>query len=539
MLNATEHEIPAEVVERVMDSLYPAPVERIASQPDQWLLDPEDLLAYAEGTLTAFLLKLDAQQEPFTSWALPGPTLVKGGPGSGKSTIALYRVRNLVQHAMATTGRIPSVLFTTYTNALINSSESLLRQLLREVLNLRPEEPLPRQIRITTLHKTVRWIAKDSGAQFHTAYEDQCRQALYAARAGLKAREPTVALSELGDEYLLQEFEWIIEGQNCRTEADYLAAYQAGRGISFNQVTRQAVWQLYAAYRDHLRAQNHYSWSQLVQLALEQVRSGKFSRRWDYVIVDEMQDLTPAAVALCLALCREPGGLYLAADANQSLYNRGFRWHHVHQDVNPRGRILTLERNFRNTREIVVAANQILQNDPGFDSETLEQEFRHYGAPPVIYAASGSGDQARWIAQQVYGAARELRLPLNSAVVLVYSSSVGQPLARALSEQGLPARFVKSSEFDLEDPALKVTTLHAAKGLEFPVVAIAHVEAGRLPRETAASDEREIAAFLQEQRRLFYVGCTRAMRYLFLTYDRQVPSPFLADLTDDYWMRVE
>jgi superfamily I DNA/RNA helicase len=84
---------------------------------------------------------------------------------------------------------------------------------------------------------------------------------------------------------------------------------------------------------------------------------------------------------------------------------------------------------------LFLAANQILQNDPEYDTETLEQDFRHYGAPPVVYAASGSQDQARWIAQQVYGAARELRLPLNSAVVLVYSSSVGEPLARVLSEQ--------------------------------------------------------------------------------------------------------
>jgi superfamily I DNA/RNA helicase/mRNA-degrading endonuclease RelE of RelBE toxin-antitoxin system len=546
LLNMTEHGVPAEVVERVMESLYPAPVARIASQPDQVLLDPEDLLAYAVGTLTGFLLKLDAQQEPLTTWALSGPALVIGGPGSGKSTIALYRVRNLVQHSLEGTGAIPSVLFTTYTNALINSNESLLRQLLRDMLDLQPDQPLPWQIRVTTLHKTVRWIAKESGKEFNTAYEARCRQGLYAARARLQAREPGAAgksstlatLAGLRDDYLLEEFEWIIEGQNCHTEADYLAADPAGRGISFNQATRQAIWHLYAAYRDDLRSQNHYSWSQLVQLALDQVQSGAFSQRWDYVIVDEVQDLPPAAVALCLALCREPGGLCLAADANQSLYNRNFHWRSVQQELNLQERTRILKGNFRSTREIMVAARQILQNDPRYDTETLEQEFRHYGARPVIYAARGSKDQARWIARQVYGAARELRLPLNSAVVLVYASSVGQPLARALSEQGLPARFVKSSDFDLEDPFLKVTTLHAAKGLEFPIVAIAHVEAGRLPRETAASDEEEIAAFVQEQRRLFYVGCTRAMRYLFLTYDRQVPSPFLADLTDDYWMRL-
>jgi superfamily I DNA/RNA helicase len=131
-----------------------------------------------------------------------------------------------------------------------------------------------------------------------------------------------------------------------------------------------------------------------------------------------------------------------------------------------------------------------------------------------------------------------LRLPLNAAVVLVSSSNVGKPLAGALSQQGLPAKFMSSSEFNLNDPCIKVTTLHAAKGLEFPVVVVAHVEAGLLPRDTRVTDPEEVQTFLQEQRRLFYVGCTRAMRHLFITYDQQVPSPFLADLTDEYWMRT-
>ena len=93
-----------------------------------------------------------------------------------------------------------------------------------------------------------------------------------------------------------------------------------------------------------------------------------------------------------------------------------------------------------------------------------------------------------------------------------------------------------SREFNLNDPCLKVTTLHAAKGLEFPIVVLAHVEAGLLPRDNDAKDPDELAAYLQGQRRLFYVGSTRAMRYLFITYDQQVPSPFLSDLTEKYWM---
>jgi superfamily I DNA/RNA helicase len=281
-----------------------------------------------------------------------------------------------------------------------------------------------------------------------------------------------------------------------------------------------------------------YSWGHLIQFALERVKSGEFGQRWDYVIVDEVQDLPPAALALAVELCREPAGVFLTADANQSLYNRGFSWNQVHEKMNVKGRSRILRRNYRSTRQIAAAAADIMRPVPDFDPEALVQEYVHAGLPPLIYAAESSQDQARWIGQQIYAAARKMRLPINAATVLVNSSSVGQPLAETLSSQGLPAKFMSSSQFDMDEPCIKVTTLHAAKGLEFPIVVVAHVEAGRLPRETAATDKDEIEAHEHEQRRLFFVGCTRAMRHLFVTYDRMLPSPFVADLSGDNWQVV-
>jgi superfamily I DNA/RNA helicase len=173
------------------------------------------------------------------------------------------------------------------------------------------------------------------------------------------------------------------------------------------------------------------------------------------------------------------------------------------------------------------------------DGETIAQEYVHNGPPPLVYAALGPTDQWRWIAQQVVAAARSLRLPAGAAAVLVPSSEVGQPLAEALRDHGVPARFMNSHEFDLDEPGVKVTTLHAAKGLEFPIVVVAHVETGRLPRSTEATDPDERAAYEEAQRRLLYVGCTRAMRRLFVTTDRALPSPFLAGLSEARWEREE
>ncbi|HIP73413.1 MAG TPA: hypothetical protein EYH05_18690 [Anaerolineae bacterium] len=476
LLSLPEDAVPPEVLGRVMDGLYPATAVQIASQPDHLLLDPEDLLRYADGTLTSFLLHLDEQQKPFVDWALTGPTLVKGGPGSGKSTVALYRIRTLVERALAETGEIPTILFTTYTKALINVSQSLLRQLLRDVLQLRSGDPLPKQIRVTTLHKTASWIARHSGRPFDIAGDDQKQAALAAARQYLFPRElgekekdeMSRLLVSLRDEYLLEEFEWVIEGQNCRTEADYLAASRVGRGRPFTRKTRTAVWRLYDSYRQELAGKGLLTWGQMTQLALDEVVNGGFGRRWQYVVVDEAQDLTPTAVRLCLELCEQPQGFFLTADANQSLYNRGFRWKQVHDSLQVRGRSRLLKRNYRSTREITLAAAQIMQAAPEQDETTIVQTTIHTGAPPIIYAAAGSEDQACWIAQNVFQAARELRLPLNAAVVLVSSSSVGEPLALALTEQGLPARFMSSSQFNLNDPMLKVTTFMPPRGWNFP-----------------------------------------------------------------------
>jgi len=544
-------DMPYDLFSRIVDALWPPPVEKLAQQPDQVLFKPEDLESYAEGTLRGFLLHLDEHQQRITDWALSGPTLVKGGPGSGKSTVALYRVRAILEHALETKSKPPEILFTTFTNALINFSDSLLNQLLGETFHLQPGKTLPSTVRVTTVDKTIMWIAKSSGKTFDMAEPHHCHDALRYARSVLKPRELgdldklliSVTLQKLRDEYILEEFDWVIEGQNCRSESDYLSSIRSGRAIPFNKQMRSAVWQLYTIFCEYLEQQERLTWGQLRQLALDEVKAGKFNRRWDYIIVDEAQDLTPTAISLCVELCRDPSGLFLTADANQSLYNRGFRWQNVHDQLKVVGRTRILRRNYRTTKQIAFAAAELISNSDGSkwsggDTEALQQDYIHSGVRPTIYAADSVADQARWLAEQFYHAARDLHLPINAAAVLVPSNNLGKSFAKRISELGLPARFMPSKEVNLGERCIKVMTLHAAKGLEFPIVAVAHVEADRLPKQIDSADEQDIQEHLEHQRRIFFVGCTRAMRYLFVTGDRWLPSPFLEYLSDDRWTKL-
>src|SRR5947209_3723461 len=112
--------------------MFERPLVQVLQQPDYLLNDVSDLLRYKEGELLGFLLKLAPEQEKYVNWAInaSGPTLLKGGPGTGKSTIALYRLRSLVQELRKKGRNDFRILFTTYTNALVKSSEQLLQQLL-------------------------------------------------------------------------------------------------------------------------------------------------------------------------------------------------------------------------------------------------------------------------------------------------------------------------------------------------------------------------------------------------------------------------
>jgi superfamily I DNA/RNA helicase len=117
----------------------------------------------------------------------------------------------------------------------------------------------------------------------------------------------------------------------------------------------------------------------------------------------------------------------------------------------------------------------------------------------------------------------------------------GADLDRFLAELALGA------EVDVWDPRadrVSLLTLHAAKGLELPVVFVVGCEDGLLPLHWpgAGGDAEEATAELAEERRLFFVGLTRARTHLLLTLARQrtwrgahtepAPSRFLADIDD-------
>jgi len=129
--------IAEDIKSKLLEYIYPKPLDQVIQQPDYVVSNINDLLRFKEGDLIDFLLKLSPEQEKYVNWAInaTGPTLLKGGPGTGKSTIALYRVRAFIQDLRKQGRDTVRILFTTYTNALIKLSEQLLQQLLGDEIH--------------------------------------------------------------------------------------------------------------------------------------------------------------------------------------------------------------------------------------------------------------------------------------------------------------------------------------------------------------------------------------------------------------------
>lgn len=524
--------LPGGVLERLIDNLFPrTSLAEIDAQPELVLRASDDLDRFVEGDLTAFLLKLDPEQQRLCGFGSGGPTLVKGGPGTGKSTLALYRVQRLRDAGCS------SILFTTYTNALVKYSEQLLEHLLGQ-------PPAACGVKVSTVdslatHHYARKYGRpkiDTDNAAAACAAEALETAAIPAQNDFDRTAQQQTLERLGAVYLLDEFLQVIEDWGVATLEEYQAVERRGRGTPLKPATREAIWSVYQTWRSLLEQRGGVTWQQVRLGALEHAASLP-DKPYEAVIIDEAQDLSPVALRFLLALCTSSQGIYLTADALQSIYQRGFSWKQVHSDLNVRGRTLVLRRNYRNTSQIMQACSTILHRTAGADTETLYPDPSPYtGEVPTILLTDDEAQEAAAVHAFLTRAARRFRLPIHGGAVLCPSNRIAKKLAYALEHLGMRAEHLSGKQVDLRQPCVKVLTLQAAKGLEFPFVAVVGLRAGTLPHTPDPALPAEEAALAEEeQRRLFFVACSRAMRALLVCGSAEQPSPFLDALHAPAW----
>jgi superfamily I DNA/RNA helicase/mRNA-degrading endonuclease RelE of RelBE toxin-antitoxin system len=526
--------IPQVYVAEIMEYMYPKPLAQVLQQPDYLLDDVDDLLRYKEGELLGFLLRLSPEQERFVGWAIraTGPTQVKGGPGTGKSTVALYRVRSLIEKLRKMGQTDPCILFTTYTNALILSSEQLLQQLLGSDV---------RFVEVQTADKKMSAILQRAGAPkktpndsalIHKIFRTSLKQTPFEGN-DLQQQAQQQSLERLGEDYLLEEINQVIVARQIECLQAYMQARRPGRKVRLSDVQKRGIWQVYETFQQRLKSVGVETWEQARARAEKLVARDYEFQSYDAVVIDEAQDLDPSMLRLLIKLCKDPSRLFITADANQSIYGSGFNWSDVHESLKFQGRTSVLRANYRSTREIGEAAQSYLASGI-LDAEPIERVYINDGAFPAVRSVHNNSEETFLLMRFLRQAARNLRLSIGSCAVLCPSNEAGKTLASNLKKAGLEASFMEGKHLDLTQKGVKVLTLNSAKGLEFPIVALAGFRGSRYDNLSLAVFDQELEEETSRLRRVIFVGMTRAMRALLVIVPYGTSSPLLTGFDPAY-----
>ena len=244
----------------------------------------------------------------------------------------------------------------------------------------------------------------------------------------------------------------------------------------------------------------------------KQIPSGQYQA----VLIDEGHDFAPDWLRLVTQMV-DPAtnSLLVLYDDAQSIYERSRKKNFSFKSVGiqAQGRTTILKINYRNTRQILqtaslIAADLLTADDKDDDGIPLLKPIScgRDGQAPLIIRLPNLHAEAAKIAELLSAAHQEGHAWGDMAVICRHYSEMDE-CAHALNRARLPHQMRKGAgSFHPNEDTIKVLTMHASKGLEFPVVALLGV--GQMP--AAGEDERDEA-------RLFYVGATRATQRLVIT----------------------
>ncbi|MEV8436846.1 UvrD-helicase domain-containing protein [Actinosynnema sp. NPDC051121] len=445
----------------------------------------EDQLAAAqERPFDTWLTFLHPHQQAVATRRYSGPARISGPAGTGKTVVALHRLRYLARQS---TGPL---LFTTFVRTLPQVHRAAF-------LRLAPE--LADRVEFTNLHSWARGFLAARGRPVDvqpTTAETQFSRAWMAHRDVLSEWEPSA-------DYWRTEIDRVIKGRGLRTLQEYQAVVRRGRTVRLDAGQRERVWQLYLTYQRFLAGKGVHDHNDLIAVALDELRRQEPGERYAAVVVDEVQDVPLTGLRLLRELAGDaPNRLLLVGDGQQQVYPGGWRLSDAGIPIQGRGEVLRV--NYRNREGVLDFARR-------FDaSNTVDDLDGAIGVTLRQADTAATGGEVRvWrgsehdLPRALVDAVRALPVPVGRAAVITFRNPDAQRCAAALRKAGIPSQRLEDFTGEPDD-RLKVGTVHRAKGLEFQAVLVVE-----FPGAGAVHEE---LAELRARQRL--VAATRARDYL-------------------------
>ncbi|HHY46111.1 MAG TPA: UvrD-helicase domain-containing protein [Firmicutes bacterium] len=362
-----------------------------------------------------------------------GPLLILAGAGSGKTRVITYRIAYLIGELGVLPGRILAVTFT-------NKAAEEMRERATSLVG-----PAAGAVWISTFHSfCVRVLRRDAGrlglkSDFSIFDRDDqvtaIRQALRDLSLNEKVYPPANLLA-------------VISG--AKNELVGPDQYdEAASGPWENTVAR-----VYKQYQNILRANGALDFDDLLVETVRLFREHAdvlrtYQDRFWYVMVDEYQDTNHAQYVLIRLLAARHRNLCVVGDEDQSIY--GWRGADIRNILDfekdyPDARIVKLEENYRSTRRILEAANNVISNNSQ-RKEKLLWTRNPQGDKVTCYYACNERDEARFVADEILSMAHREHRAWNDFAVLYRMNSQSRVLEEELLHRGIPYQVIGGVRF--------------------------------------------------------------------------------------------
>ncbi|WP_030104958.1 UvrD-helicase domain-containing protein [Actinoalloteichus caeruleus] len=521
--------------------------------------DEELKAAIEEGDFRAWKIFLHPSQAKLVRRHYNGPARVSGGPGTGKTIVALHRVKHLAEQLPP--GSTQPILLTTFTKNLTTDLRARLASLL--------EPELLDRVEITHIDQlAARVLSENSGVGIS-------RQRVYDTVALNILRQMLAEIDEQhwNAEFLLEEWDQVVLGQSLNTRKAYFDARRAGRGRSLTRPERNQVWKLLEQFTARLEKEGVETWGQAAERAarFEMERAARIEERqnnqavgggdtaqpddssgrrylrhrYQHVVVDEAQDLRAAHWKMLRAMVpRRPNDLFIAGDTHQRIYDHQVTLGTV--GINIRGRSTRLTLSYRTTREILARAIGVVDPrkvsydnlDDGADTLDGYRSVLTGPTPDLVACQSWDDELVRlgavltsWRAEMSTGDNGVRRDPRGDVAVCVAERDMVSQVMHYLATQVGISCAELSKDGPKGDGEVHVGTMHRFKGLEYQKLAIVGVRDGVIPRTAVIEryreeDHQRAAREERKARSLLFVAATRARDTLRISWHGK-PSPYL------------
>jgi tetratricopeptide (TPR) repeat protein len=500
---------PREAAEPLLQFLLPPDGLALHAEEEipggvRWFLLEPSLLASEEEFQHLFdsggdELELKLCREQYEILRSPGPILLAGSAGSGKTTVAVHRLVAAAQE------REPvSALYLSYSAPLVEHARGLYRDLML-ARGLDPDhDPGHRPPQFFTFGDLYRSLVPRDLREHQARPMSEALFREWFRKAG-RALDPALVWEELRS---ILKGACLAPNQSMLGEEAYFELGKKRAPLFVDE--RPEIYRIAQRYQEWLEEEGRSDPIDLCRRALAELRRGKH-KGWDVVICDEVQDLTELEVAFVLSLSRRQDlqGVLLTGDTQQIVNPSGFRWAEVrrlagktaHSKATPG--VVRLRRNLRSVRPLVDLANALLL-----------------------------------LRREVFGRSEEDE-PEEAAIEGPLPLEIPAPEEEALAAiRGFGPRCAVLTLDDEETERLRkllgttrVFHVREAKGLEFDTVVLWRLltpdqdladRFARAPQETARFEkEARFKRLLQ----YLYVGVTRARRHLAI-YEGTAPHPF-------------